>query len=358
MTDRIDLESFFPYFALLAELMHRSKPTHFAGIHPIINNVNPGTPPITLPDGWSSRVCIVDDFTEWMDQEGVQTGDAIMKWFPRAQSASVARKLMLRIIREGCTLPILTAIGLSILAEIYTTTSGSGTEERRTRLRYKSSPIADFGIAKGSVVVTDEDKLAYIKRSDRSIVHGQDPTDHYWLYFTTIRGEELLLDFGMFTFNMCTMVPTEPYVPEDAGHISSMISHVPVFFGERTMRTGAPPLHKEERRMSILRASPLHEAIVHTQEGLLSSEAQIIYDFMTTLAERELTQEEKVLACEGTISCCSKLAYNLRRRTWAAYPPTADLLIHHDPGELSDTDDRQIPNFDGRRRRARMTRRA
>lgn len=346
MTDRIDLESFFPYLAVLAEITRRFTPTHFAAIHPITNNVNPGTSAIPLPDGWSSRVCIVDDSRMWMDSEDPEESDDIMKWFPQAQSTEVATKLMQRILREGCTLPILIAISMSILAEIYTTTSGSGTEERRTRLRYKSSPIADFGIAKGSVAVADEDKLAYIKRSDRSVVHGQDPANHYWLYFTTIRGEELLLDFGMFTFNMCTMVPIEPYVAEGTEDIPSMLTHVPAFFRERSIRTSKPSFHKEERRMSVLRTAPLHEAVVHHEEWLQGSDPRIIYAFMTALAERELTAEEKLLTCEGTISCCNKIAHNLRCRTWETYPPITGIW---GPADL-DADDRPMPVL-GRRSR-------
>jgi hypothetical protein len=68
------------------------------------------------------------------------------------------------------------------------------------RLRYHSSPITDFGISCGSVNVKNQDKLNYFSPSDFTFMNGQDPDDHYWIYFTTISGEEVTLDCSMSTY--------------------------------------------------------------------------------------------------------------------------------------------------------------
>ncbi|CAL1708046.1 unnamed protein product [Somion occarium] len=210
-TDRIDLEHFYPFLAWMYAYSHMTatKPIHPALQHKIINDVNPYVTPTQLPDGWEAKLVMIDDtqaprpFLDHMD------------WFPLAYSPKVAGKMFRRIALSGYVLPILTAVASAILAEMYTTTSGAGSSERRVRLKYRSSPISDFGIATGSAVVTPQDRLAYYRQSDGSIFWGQDPDDHYWLYFTTTRGEEVLLDCAMFPFNMCQMVDSTPYVPAE-----------------------------------------------------------------------------------------------------------------------------------------------
>ncbi len=112
-----------------------------------------------MPDGWEAKLVMFDDRYPC---DIYKTGDAhIMQWFEKAYSEAGAIKFCQRIIHEGYVLPILTSIALAVLAEMYTTTSGARSKQRRVRLKYRSSPIADFGIAKGSAVVTGEDKLAY-----------------------------------------------------------------------------------------------------------------------------------------------------------------------------------------------------
>ena len=61
---------------------------------------------------------------------------------------------MLRIRREGHLLSILTALYVVLLGEMYTTTSGSRSTLVRKRLQYRTSPIADFGIARAPYLHT------------------------------------------------------------------------------------------------------------------------------------------------------------------------------------------------------------
>ena len=320
-----------------------------------MNDVNPTTShPTKLPDGWEAKLVVVNDTKPWKDPGSDPAGENPKDWWPMAESIPVAMKLMYRIMREGYVLPCLTSIALAILAEVYTTTTGAGSKERRIRFRYRSSPIADFGIARGSAMVTSEDRLAYMRMSDGSIEHGQDPDDHYWLYFTTIRGEEVVLDFAMFTFNMCMMTPTKPYLPPSE---SARVPYAPAFFGDRGMRNGAPPLHSERSRVSILRNPALHDAICHTRDALYTYEVPIIHKFMEDFAGRAMTDVEKDLACRFTIEHCHALNQNLiQERRYANYPVVVPQVIQGDPGELNDLDEYPLPNWKGPKK-SRTTRR-
>lgn len=342
-TDRIDLESYYLFLAFLAEVFNLKKLPHFAIKSPVMNDVNPTTSqPIKLPDGWEAKLVVVDDTKSWKDPNDPDSGHP-KDWWPMTESIPVAMKLMYRIMREGHLLPCLTAISLAMLAEIYTTTSGAGSKERRMRFRYRSSPIADFGIAKGSANVTPEDCMAYMKMSTGSVVRGQDPDEHYWLYFTTIRGEEVVIDFGMFTFNMCMMTSTKPYVsPEQNMHVP----YAPLFFGDRTMRVGAPSLHTERSRVSVLRNPALQDAIRHTRKALYNLDVPLIHKFMEDLAGRPMTETEKELTCAFTMDNYHALSLNLvQERRWIQYPATAPQVIMGDPGELNDLDDYPLPGW-------------
>jgi hypothetical protein len=158
---------------------------HPVFLHQIVNNPNPNCPPVNFfPfDDWAGKPVILGD--------QISSPPGTEEWWPTT-IPTVRSKLFRRIVREGYVLPILTAVCIALLAEIYTTTSGSSavgdSKQRRARLRYLSSPIADFGVAVGSARVINQDKLAYFRLSDGALIRGQDPDQHYWIYFTTVRG--------------------------------------------------------------------------------------------------------------------------------------------------------------------------
>ena len=94
------------------------------------------------------------------------------------------------------------------------------------RLCHNCLPISDFVVAKGAAHVTSQDRRAYYNVDENRFMMGQDPLDHYWIYFITVSGEEYFLDCGMMTFNLAMMVKAEPYckyaLPE--------LSFVPAYF--------------------------------------------------------------------------------------------------------------------------------
>ncbi|KAJ7464823.1 hypothetical protein B0H11DRAFT_1734080 [Mycena galericulata] len=334
-TDRIDLETFYPFLACLADMSHmrqEDKPIHPAMTHSIVNSPNPGSHPARFPDGSAAKLVLLGEPIDAM-----QLGSP--KWWPTALSDKVRSKLLRRIVREGYTLPVVTSICLALLAEMYTTTAVSaaaspdGKLQRRTRLTYKSSPIADFGVAAGSADVKNQDKLAYFKISENLFVRGQDPDDHYWIYFTTIRGEDILLDCAMFTFNMCLLVNARPYLPRALGGLE----FVPAFFRERTIDRHTPNLHIERTRVSVLRNADMNRA-VGSLKGFSGEDKSLVCGFMEALARRPLSDTEIELTFKCANLHCSVLAATLETRAWASWP-APEVGIEGDPGELDDLKD-------------------
>ncbi|KDQ62698.1 hypothetical protein JAAARDRAFT_468726 [Jaapia argillacea MUCL 33604] len=370
-TEKIDLATFYPFLAGLSEQSHLNpnKPNPPALAHKILNSPNPYCPItpstyLSLPPSKYSR----DNASKFLllgpEIHPILGGGA--EWWPTADSDKVRSKLMRRIVRSGYALPILTAICISILAEIYTTTSGKtlscscpnpnadkeGKEGGiRKRLRYRSSPIADFGIAIGSASVTSQDRLTYKFSKDNTILPGQDPTEHYWIYFSTIRGEEVHLDTFMFTHNMCLMVATSPYMPP--GSMAVLPEYVPAAFEDRLHRKLTPDLRKERTRFSVLRDEGLHEAVRNSLEGFYDSDVTKIESFMSKILShpatsptgtpRTLTPTESNLCLSlATQNCdCFPWAIAYPHNRWKKWPDSERIRmgIEQDPGELDYLDE-------------------
>jgi hypothetical protein len=260
------------------------------------------------------------------------------RWWPTAASREVCMKLFRRIGREGYLLPILTSLCIGLLAEMYTTTAVSvsdspdGDFRRRVRLQYHSSPISDFGIARATAEVKDQDKLAYFNFSDNTFEKGQDPKDHYLLYFTTIRGEEFILDLGMFTFNFCLMVLLEPYKFD----FLPPMPYAPAYFRDRTLVRNAPDLFDIGERFSVLRNEALHSAVEHSADQFRGVDAQAISEFMENIMGRRCTAPEKDLVMKWSLNSCMGIGITLRKREYPEWK-SPQLQIEVDPGEMDET---------------------
>lgn len=348
-TDRIQLEKFHPLIAILVDAARTitrcklSKLEHFALVSPIVSDYGSRLEYTTLQDGRKGKILVVDNKKLWNDPSALGNPGAplnLSAWFPGAPS-KVAEKLMRRIGREGHLLPALTAICVALLGELYTTTSSAGSSQVRKRLQYRTSPIADFGIAKGSVRVPEYDRLIYQKLSDGSYIMGQDPDEHYWLYFTTIRGEEVILDLGMYTFNMCIMIAIEPYSVPTTSHWLG--NSVPGYFLHREIRKTGPhlKLHTERKRISALRHPALQRAVVHLDHAIDDDEVKDIVSFMQEIAERPVVDPslEVELACTAAMDNCVHLARVLDNREWESYPDSPTIGFDLDPGQEVNWDD-------------------
>ncbi|KAK0443970.1 uncharacterized protein EV420DRAFT_1575761, partial [Desarmillaria tabescens] len=295
-TDRIDIGRFYPLLAILAETARFNglKPTHPALTHRI------SAPPtiVGFPDGSAAKVVELGP--------EISVDDTMSeKWWSTAAGATdqTRRKLFARLCKKGEVLPIVTSLCLGLLATMYTTTSSRGSGSRRIRLQYKSCPISDFGIAKGSVDVKCQDQLAYF--NGNKFWKGQDPNDHYWIYFRTVRGEEILLDIGMFTFNFCMMVSATPYISDLSDFPG--LDYAPAFFRDRPLAKNVIQLHTERKRL--------------------------IWEFLNDFGEGTTPSPDERLPIVYTLKNLNVLREVLRKRTWTKWPESPLLAIDSDPHE-------------------------
>ncbi|KAA1474663.1 hypothetical protein DENSPDRAFT_341405 [Dentipellis sp. KUC8613] len=330
-TDRIEISTFYPLLACLVDISHDHvlKPIHKAFTLTVMNDPTPGSYPMEFRDGWEA-VPVILGLPARPAQRPVPIDHS---WWPAAANSAILGKLAARIRREGFFLPILTAVSLALLCEMYTTTSAADSSQRRLRLRYRTMPISDFGICTGSTRVTNQDKLGYLDARAFSELHGQDPKDHYWLYFRTARGEEVLLDCAMFTFNLNMLVFARPY-----GTTSD--AFVPAFFQEREMRQNTPALHTERRRVSMLRSPAMQQVAVNSARGFALEDEGRIAAFMESLAGRTVTGVERELAMALVKDHTRVLRKALQEEQWRHYPDDVKIVIVGDPGELDNWEER------------------
>jgi len=315
---------------------------HPALRHQVINDANPGVNPCALPDGLSpAKLLILGDECNFHAQ-----GPNSTQWMPQARSLKILAKLARRVMREGYALQIAMSVCLALVRAVYTTTFDKDvavnerSSKKRVRIRYNSTPIADFGVCVGSADVKNQDKLAYWLL-DGDILAGQDPNEHYWVYFTTTKGEEITVDFSMFTFNMCLMVQTLGYLPPQ---LAMALPFAPVFYRDREIRKGSPDLHKERRRISILRNSTVKEIFddpKYLNDGTFTEPA---LDKLVALAEQfaghKLTSIEVQMIKLSAVRHCAMLNQEIVNENWKGYPKEVAMCIEQDPGECDDLDNK------------------
>ncbi|KAF5359234.1 hypothetical protein D9756_002868 [Leucocoprinus leucothites] len=136
------------------------------------------------------------------------------------------------------------------------------------RLEYGQNPICDFGICKGKI----QGRTHYVQKwtyhdTKTDTYHTlKDPDNHYWMYFKTVTGDEIVLDCNSSSFGMDVFVDIESLadkLPEELATSGSR--YVPALFigpGERRGSASHPYTLIEEKRFSVLRDVELHKAIM------------------------------------------------------------------------------------------------
>lgn len=244
-------------------------------------------------------------------------------WWPGYPSIIEARRLRDRITREGNTLLINTAICIALLAELYTTTSEANAKrqdwqlDHRTRLTVKSCPIADFGIIAGSVSGPGIGRLAYYDTQTKSTTHGQDPNDHYWIYFTTLRGEVLYLDCGLYTLNPGDVLDADPYV---ADHLTERFTLIPAFLRDSAARKTMTSMHTERSRTSVLKNPGILEALLRDQLKFEKENGEFYSKFMQGISGKEPSIRDKRLITPFVQATRAQIRSNLLNGRWKAYP--------------------------------------
>lgn len=321
-TDRIELRSFYPFLGLIVEQFHNS--VALEG-HPALNHIIvDGLKQIHQADGTSYTVISLGDQVSF--NELVKKPKA---WWPQYPSVVEGRRLRDRITREGNTLLINTAICIALLAELYTTTSDADAKrqdwqfEHRTRLTVKSCPIADFGVMAGSVNGPNIGRLAYYDTKNKSTTYGQDPNDHYWIYFTTLRGEVLYLDCGLYTLNPGDVVDADPYV---ADHLMERFTLIPAFLRDSTARKTMANIHTERGRTSVLKNTKILEALLRDQLKFEKENGQLYSQFMQEISGKEPTPRDKRLVTPFVQATRAQIRSNLLHGRWKDYPPEPTLV--------------------------------
>lgn len=310
----------------------------------ILNSPNPGSGDIVeFPNGICAKLILLGDKIDLTTHYGESE-----EWWPTAISPQIRSKLFRRIVCEGFVLPIVLATCIALVSEMYTTTAVPPTETseqytgtRRVRLCHNRLPISDFGVAKGAARVTAQDRMAYYNIDENEFMMGQDPLDHYWIYFLAISGEEYFLDCGMMTFNLSMMVKAEPYskhvFPDD------QLPFVPAFFyGEENRRlmpitelTGWKP----RERFSILRNSEIRPIEKPGFTEYTIQETKVICSLMDRIAGRTCTALEKKVLMDFISNATRILVLNMQDRDYLNFPKQPQIALEKDPGELDDLPD-------------------
>jgi hypothetical protein len=337
-TEHVDLGRFWPFFAYLSEMcrIDPARPLHPAIMRKIVNNPIPNDD-FEIVNGVATNPVVLGEPIR-MDQ---MIGRA---WWPSAISDQMRRELFWRIMREGHSVQVLLSILISLMAEMYTTnhdpekapTKDPAEEQfshnKRFRLQSGSNAVIDFGICKGEADVKEGDTLGYFTdfpRDPTKFIRGQDPKDHYWIYFKTIR-EEFTLDLCMFTFNFGLCVRATQYQPHHFPGAPE-INDVGAFFLTREYRRDTPKLQWETERFSVLQNEELWNTV--RTRNFREADTGALISFMDLVTSRPSTRQEQCFLISWTTKHRRMLASNLYHKEYLQYPPTPPVGINYDPGQ-------------------------
>ncbi|TCD70517.1 hypothetical protein EIP91_002862 [Steccherinum ochraceum] len=332
-TEVLDLDFFRPFLAWMHQwsYTHPALPLHFSLHHRIINNCNPDVPPVSILEVGEGRLVVVDDRPPPLYAYPTPN---VLDWWPMAQTNIVAGKLQRRIQFSGHVLPILTAMAGALMSEIYTTTSAAGSARRRFRLQYLSSPITDFGICLGRARVVAEDRLMfYSMKSKKFSMLPQDPNEHYWMYFTTVKGEEIFFDGAFYPFNLAQVILTEGYGPPP---VTNVLFRSPCTWTAREIKKKVDGLYDERSRVSILRNEKLQKVMEHHSDRFDGDDIAVFFALMEEFAGKKLAKTEKQLFYIWLKQNCLSLGTTLDQRLFRNWPKEPRELIERDPNESTD----------------------
>ena len=220
-------------------------------------------------------------------------------------------QMFLHVIRENSIFEITVAISLLILSEIYSThmvkssgySEGPCWESRGCfRLEYGHSPVSDFGICRGRIQgkANRVQTWTYYNPKTSSQTTVLDPNKHYWLYFRTIKSEELVLDCCSFSYGMEGCVDASLCLKKlPSGFRDWGSARTPVYFYASQRSEKRPNSHAliEEKRFSVMQNSTLYAALGWDLFGGRNVEQhEIVRNFMNEVQGRPPTfaQEERV----------------------------------------------------------------
>jgi hypothetical protein len=148
----------------------------------------------------------------------------------------------------------------------------------------------------------------------------------------------------MFTFNMCLMATADPYIPNNSPEPyfpPGGIPFAPAYFRSREIARNALELHAERKKVSVLRNTDLHRAVMYEGEQFFDyGGPEILFDFMENLSGREMTHSDQEITLAFYFLTSKILQYTLTTSSWQNFPANPQLGIEGDPGELDDMDEK------------------
>ncbi|TCD70545.1 hypothetical protein EIP91_002891 [Steccherinum ochraceum] len=333
-TEVLDLDTFHPFLAWQACHLnvHKCHPVHFALLHRIVNDVGPDVPPVPLGAGKVAKLVMVDDRGPKND---TTFSSHLTRWCPNT-AGWAAFKLRLRLMTMGWVLPTCAAVASALFAVLYTSAEGDEGSLQH-RLTYRTSPITDFGICRGSVQL-DESKcvrLAFFSMKERRIIEdaSQDMNDHYWFYFTSLKGEEVYLDTGLFALGLPQLIETKGYPPIA---LDNIMREIPCTYGDRSMKLIRRKMWSERSRMSVLRNTALQESMQHPEsERELLRFYEPFFAEMESLAGRPMNETEQGIFMTMMRTDCYTLRSVLEEQRWKQYPKVPPVSFMLDTGTSS-----------------------
>jgi hypothetical protein len=139
------------------------------------------------------------------------------------------------------------------------------------------------------VQIAPEDALAYKFADNRAPpIRIQDPNAHYWIYLTTAKGEELILDCGLLPFNIWRMIDSDVY------RLSSDESQnpAPCYFCTTEQDPSSSHKHIEHRRHSVLHDTDLAKIITTSTPDEVETMTQMLLFLERVTGGSILTQDE------------------------------------------------------------------
>lgn len=235
----------------------------------------PGTRKTTSSENALHHTVVLGD-TYDLEISRFPNPDKLSKWW-RGRSTPDAMRFYLHVVRETDILEVTVAVSLLLLSEVYSThmskpprSDGLGPDEPKWeprpcyRLEYGHSPVSDFGICKGRIQGKTNRVQTWTyyhpKTSTRTTL--LDPDNHYWLYFRTIKGEEIVLDCCSAAYGMGTCVDASgciknlPDMFRDYGS-----ARTPACFHTISDQEDQSHVLIEEKRFSVMQNTLLHGAL-------------------------------------------------------------------------------------------------
>jgi hypothetical protein len=115
--------------------------------------------------------------------------------------------------------------------------------------------------------------------------YGQDSDDHYWIYFTTLRGEVLYLGCGLHTLNPGDVLKADPYVVD---HLTERFTLIPAFLHDSTARKTMTNIRTERSRTSVLKNMEILESLLRDQLKFEKENGELYFNFMEAISGKEL----------------------------------------------------------------------